>query len=123
MKEQGFSLLEVLVAMAVLALSLGVLYQAMGNGLRNLGNAGDWGRAMILAESQLNEAAARRPLQAGRESGRQGPFRWTVEVSQYEPPERPGRFQPPFQPWRISVEVRWDKGRRYRLDSLRLGPP
>ena len=50
-RQSGFSLLEVLVAFAILSMSLGVLYQAFSNSLRNVGASGDYSRAMIIAVS------------------------------------------------------------------------
>ena len=41
----GFSLLEVLVAFAILSVSLGVLLQVFATGLRNVGMADDYSRA------------------------------------------------------------------------------
>ena len=50
-RQSGFSLLEVLVAFAILSMSLGVLYQAFSNSLRNVGASGDYSRAMIIGEA------------------------------------------------------------------------
>lgn len=52
--QTGFSLLEVLVAFAIMALALGALYQALGGSLRGIGAAGDSTRAVLLAQSVLD---------------------------------------------------------------------
>ena len=51
----GFSLLETLVALVILSLALGALYQAAAGATRNVRVAEQYTRAVALAESMLSE--------------------------------------------------------------------
>ena len=51
--QGGYSLLEVLVAFAILALAVGTILSLFATGLRNTAVASDYARALTLAESQL----------------------------------------------------------------------
>jgi general secretion pathway protein I len=51
--DRGFSLIEMLVAMVVLSLSLGTLYQAATGATRNVRVAAEYTDAVMLAESML----------------------------------------------------------------------
>ena len=53
----GFSLLEMLVALVILSLSLGSLYQSTTAAIRNVSVADQYTRATMLAESMLASAS------------------------------------------------------------------
>lgn len=53
LKTAGFSLIEMLVALVIMSLSLGVLYQAATSAVRNVGVAEQYSRAVMLGESLL----------------------------------------------------------------------
>jgi general secretion pathway protein I len=88
-REAGFSLLEVLVAFVILALVAGALFELFGGALRNAGAAGDWSRAVLVAQSRLEEAASTQPLKPGTASGTDddGRFAWQVSIDPYTPPD------------------------------------
>ncbi|WP_020208130.1 type IV pilus modification PilV family protein [Gilvimarinus chinensis] len=51
--QAGFSLLEMVVAVAILGISLGMLYQAAGGAVRGVSAAEDHSYAIIMAQSLL----------------------------------------------------------------------
>ena len=52
-RQSGFTLLELLVAFSIMALSLGMLYRASGSSASNVADAERYQRAIVLAESLL----------------------------------------------------------------------
>jgi len=124
---QGFSLLEVLVAFSILALSLGVLMQLFSGSMRNTLAGDAYSRAVELAESTLALAGTEVPLQAGSHAGEEKGLRWELNIEPYYPEEL---LAPPqdIQAYHVSVRVEWDgpgsgsgSGRSVALDTLRLG--
>ena len=121
-RQSGFSLLEVLVAFAILSMSLGVLYQAFSNSLRNVGASGDYSRAMIIAEARLAEAMADAPIKEGSDQGKvDDRYQWRLTVQRYEYDDE--GISSRFTPYEVQIVVSWQDGRHsreYQLSTLRL---
>jgi general secretion pathway protein I len=123
--EGGFTLLEVLVALAVLAVSLGTIYALFTSGL----NAADRGEDVIvataLAQSKLEALGIAEPLALGESSGRfDNGFRWHRTVRAYRGPLALARYEVAV-PLAVDVAVSWPDGRRLRtvtLSTVRLLP-
>jgi general secretion pathway protein I len=124
-RQSGFSLLEVLVAFAILALTLGVLMQIFAGGSRNALTGSSYSRAVELAESVLALAGTEYPLQPGLQQGDEAGMQWELEIVDWPITDfmLPPRQIPTYQ---VSARVAWSDGIRERklsLDTLRLGEP
>lgn len=111
-RVEGFSLLELVVAMAIMSIALGVLYRAVGGGVRNVGDLSAYSRAVALGESLLQTHDSV-PAEGWNESGLWEGFRWAVASSPYEPESGP---MPAVH--RVQVDIAWHDGARERSFSL-----
>ena len=87
-RAQGFTLLEVLVALLIFALVFGVLAQIMQTGLRQSVGARALAAATLLARSELARVGIEVPLQVGRAEGEtEDGMRWQTEIEAVEGPD------------------------------------
>ena len=125
--QQGFSLLEVLVAFAIMALSLAVLYRTSGGSVRAVADAERYERAVRTARSVL-------ALQDGvPESGLfidgvDGSMRWQLRTAAYPLPAAAAAAGPAVPLHRVDVEVTFgdpERPQSVTLSSLlpQLRPP
>lgn len=104
--RDGFTLLEVLVALSILAAGLLALMELLFGSLRLSGGARDVTAASVYASQRMEEALlAPRPAE-GTETGLFGEkYRWTTETSFL--PEVEGV---PFRPVHVRVTIAWNDG-------------
>ena len=108
-RQKGFSLLEVLVAFTVLALSLGVLFQLFSTAVRGVLQSEHYTRALIIAESRLALLGREEPLEQGQKEGIEADiYRWRAEVTPYVDGEATSELMR-VEPYQVSVHVGWDE--------------
>jgi general secretion pathway protein I len=116
--QAGFTLLEVLVAFAILSLTVVVAVQGFAQGLRLLKLSGDHQQAALLADQKAREVVLPKE---GRESGTEGAFAWERVIREVPAPElTPNGQLPKWHVYEINVQVVWgDSKRTVGITTLR----
>ena len=130
----GFTLIEVLVAIAVLAVVLGAIGAVVGNTVRTIHSVDRRLPLLETAQSLIAALPARDALQPGTQSGTSGEFRWRIDavlLNGNVPDNAAAALStaatgaPPkvnWMPLAITVRVQGGEGPPVRLDTVRLIP-
>lgn len=126
-RQQGFSLLEILIAFSILALSLGILLKIFSAGVNTAVVAEDYTAAVQIAESLMAKTGVESPLQEGQDSGLENDkYHWLVEVSPIVfNPEDIDATAITAELFKVKVIVSWGddnvNDRQIELTTLKLG--
>jgi general secretion pathway protein I len=110
--QGGFSLLEMMVAIAILALSLGALYQATSGATRNVRSDEKYAYGVELAQSLLANYAVVPLGGLSRQGETAGGFLWQVSTRPVK--QGGGQGLPAGSLQDIEVTVRWSDGHKAR---------
>lgn len=117
-RTSGFSLLEMVVAIAILAISLGTLYQAVSGATRNVRTDEKYAYGVELARSLLANNAMVPASGLNAQGETEGEFRWEVTAV---PAPMVSNKLPRGVLQAIEVSVNWQDGgkrREVRLHSI-----
>jgi prepilin-type N-terminal cleavage/methylation domain-containing protein len=126
--EAGFTLIEVVVALALLGLVLAVLSDGLRTGLSSASRAAAIEPPLAVAQAKLAAVGVTEPLTTGTSKGEDARgITWQMSVDEYddEAPDAPASDAPGVPKlYRIKVTVTWLQGgtpRSISLASLRVG--
>lgn len=123
--QRGFSLIEMIAAILLLALAFTALLQVLGGASRLTSQAAQRDRAALLARSLLDSRFVLEPIQAGSSEGRfDQQYRWRMSVTRASPPGSGN--DTPVQLYRLDVDVLWGQApdeRHARFSTLRAATP
>jgi general secretion pathway protein I len=118
----GFTLIEVVVAIAVLALVLGAIGAAVGTTVKGMRSVDQKLPLLETAQSLLATLPERDALRPGVQSGRTGDVRWRADIA---PLNGAIADAPASDKWLlllVTVTVQGSDGPPVRLDTIRLAP-
>jgi general secretion pathway protein I len=124
-KLHGFTLIEVLVAMAILSIALMVLMELFSGGLRLGRTSGEYSKAVNYGRLRMEEVMTQEGIEEGTKEGKfDDTYRWQVDLKKVDilPAEKTGPFEPPALLFQIRVDVLWKSGakeRSARFESFR----
>lgn len=116
-RQSGFTLVEVLVAFVVAALSITIVFQMIGRGANSIALAQDYHHATLIAESILNDPTDQSP------SGELDRFSWqktaarAIGVDEAERGGSPAARDVTLED--VDITVRWHRQGRDHEFSLR----
>ena len=121
MRSRGFTLIEVVVAMAILSIGLTVIIELFAGGLRLARTSMEYTKAVNYARMKMEEIGIKRTMEEGSEEGEfDDAFRWQTETRRIDlvPGDHGPDFRPPAELYQVKVNVFWKSGTRGRTTSF-----
>ncbi len=105
--QQGFSLLEVIAAIMLLAIAFTALMKVAGASISLTHNAAEHSEAAMWARSLLDSAFVGEPIRPGISSGRfDSQYRWQLDVTPWNAPGAAGPAAP-LRLYQLDLAVMW----------------
>ena len=102
-REAGFTLLEVMIALAILGVAFALSMELLASGVRSAKASENYTQAVLLARQKLAEVAATPNLEGSANTGEfGGGFRWSSEIQPL-----PQEQDLPARLFRVRVRVTW----------------
>lgn len=128
-RQAGFTLLEVIVAFVLLALTLATVFQVFSTGLSRASDLDEYSKALVIAQSRLAAAGVEEKLERHESRGESEDrrYRWVLRIEPYEEAAE-GQPRPTgsLAMFRVDSIVGWraadGRERELRLSTLQLGP-
>ncbi len=122
-KEGGFTLMEIMVAVMVLAITLTVILQLFSGGLKAERLSEDYTRAVYCARSTMETLLLYEEMTPETLTGEcDGGFFWQAGISSLAPEEKI-KTRNNLVPFRVDLEVNWSPGRggkKFKLATIHL---
>ena len=122
--REGFTLIETLVAMTVLAVSLTVIFQLFSGGLRAAGLSEDYTRAIFHAREKMEEILLAEGLADGVVEGEINEmYGWSARIEHNLPDPENEVGPPALDTFKITVNVAWKDGIRekhFEISTLKI---
>ena len=115
----GFTLIEVLVALMVVAVSLAALGSLMGSN-RRVAASLETHLSLIETARGIRTALPDRAALAGDSSGESGDYRWGVFVRPYNSNLVDPQLPTPWIPQLVAIRVQSPQGVSIQIDTVRL---
>ncbi len=113
MRNRGFTLIEVVVAMAILGVGLVVIIQLFSGGLRLSKTSEEYTKAVGYARMKMEEVCLADHMKEGNETGEfDHDYRWQVATKKVDilPVGKDLDFKPTVEIYQIKVNVIWNSG-------------
>jgi len=111
-REAGFTLIEVMVAFAILAVALGALLPQFSMTLSSVGRLERRERAALIAETRLDALGTEIPVRQGEAEGEtEDGYSWRVAIC-CAPPADTAPSVLPLHLYQVALSVAWTEGGR-----------
>lgn len=123
-RSRGFTLLEVMLAFVIFALSFATVLEIMAGSMRSVSRASDDTEVALLAQTLMDQVGTEIPVEEGSYSGTgMDRYNWNLDISLYDAsaePERTGMSTTELaelsgiELYRVDLNIDWESGRRDR---------
>ena len=119
---KGFTLIEVVVALAILGVGLTVIIELFSGGLRLARASMEYTKAVNYARMKMEEMTVKPAVQEGTEEGEaeDKTFRWQVRVKKVDllSIDKSVDYKPPVELFQVKIDVFWKSGSKERSASI-----
>ena len=120
--NRGFTLIEVVVALAILGVGLTVIIELFSGGLR-LGRASiEYTKAVNYARMKMEETMMKPTIEEGTQEGESDDkiFRWQTGVKRVDllSIDKSIDYKPPVELFRVKIDVFWKSGSKEKSTSV-----
>ena len=119
----GFTLVEALVALTILAVSVAAIYQSYSGGLVSSERSTDVAMATLEARSKVAEIGITIPLEIGTTRGKtKRGATWTIKIDDDPVPLQARSSSLGMKLYRVKVSIELREGKELEISTFRIGP-